>query len=121
MDFQQMQLILGVFGLVQAIIVAVLWCIVYYHTKHRGGWFILALLPIVGMLVVPILGGVLYSIYAPTNISILTYQIVTSLLTFLCAVAPLFVLALRLMNGAVQVRRDADVFAGSSDSDPSLG
>lgn len=110
MDVQQMAMILGVFGLVQSVIIAVLWCIVYYHTKHRGGWFLIALLPIVGMLVVPLVGSVALSAFSSSANGVLTFQIVTGVLSFLCAVIPLFVLALRLMNGAVQVRDEADVF-----------
>ena len=110
MDFAQMQFVFAGIGIVLAVIATVLWFIVFAFTKHKGGWFLVPLLPLVGILVVP------FALRAALELGLLeggngmAFTATSMVLGFLFSVAPLFILALRLLNRQIHVVEAEDVF-----------
>lgn len=110
MDIALQQMVYAAVGTVQTLIMTALWVVVYVRTRHKGAWFFVPLLPLIGMILVPVVvTGIYAQIEARPNGPILMSMVI-SVFTFLFAVAPLVVLVVRLLNGKVRINRDADVF-----------
>lgn len=112
MDIALQQMVYASVGLVQAIILTALWIVVYVRTRHRGVWFFIPILPLVGFILVPVVVGAFYMQMGMGQNGAYMMSILISVFTFLFLVAPLLVLVVRLLNGKIRIGRDgvADVF-----------
>lgn len=108
-DLPATQLFFALFSLVQGAVFTVLWIIVYARTQHKGAWFFVPVLPLIGVIFVPMLFALIFESY---DLGPELLPILISVFGSLFAVAPLVVLAIRLLMRKIPLGRAADVFEG---------
>jgi len=105
LSLQNIGVILGIQVVVQGLIVVALWMLVFHRMRLGGAWYFVAMLPLIGVIISPLVMSVSYFIVSPTANATLLFTIVPNLISFVFAVLPLLILAIKL--GSLQ---DEDVF-----------
>ncbi|WP_131801568.1 hypothetical protein [Cognatiyoonia koreensis] len=94
-------LILGISGLAQACILSGLWWVLFHKLGHGAEWLLVAVLPLSGLFLIPIVSFMINFTAWQMESAILWNSVATGFLGFVFSAAPLAVLVARVLQNKI--------------------